>query len=423
MSLAQLQRRAGYLAAAKQSFERLIALGNRIEDEQQRHWAHFLSGDVEAALGNRNAALDQYERGQALVQDLIRRDPNNAEWQRDLSVSYNKIGDISAARGDRDGALKAYKDGLEIAKRSPRAIPTTPNGSAISPSAMTRSAISAPREATATARSRPIRTGWRSQALAARDPNNAEWQRDLSVSYNKIGDISAARGDRDGALKAYKDGLDIAKRSPRAIPTTPNGSAISPSAMTRVGDISAARGDRDGALKAYKDGLDIAKRSPRAIPTTPNGSAISPSAITGSATSAPPEATATARSRPIRTASTLQSSSPRAIPTTPNGSAISPSAMTRVGDISAARGDRDGALKAYKDGLDIRKQLAARDPNNAEWQRDLSVSYNKIGDISAARGDRDGALKAYKDGLDIRKAARRARPQQRRMAARSLRQL
>ena len=79
-----------------------------------------------------------YKRGQALVQALIQRDPNNAEWQRDLSVSYNKIGDISAARGDRDGALKAYKDGLDIAKQ-----------------------------------------------LAARDPNNAEWQRDLSVSYDK----------------------------------------------------------------------------------------------------------------------------------------------------------------------------------------------------------------------------------------------
>ena len=65
---------------------------------------------------------------------------------------------------------------------------------------------------TATARSRPIRTDWRFEStLAARDPNNAEWQRDLSVSYDRVGDISAARGDRDGALKAYKDGLEIAK--------------------------------------------------------------------------------------------------------------------------------------------------------------------------------------------------------------------
>ena len=115
--LGQLQARAGDRPAAKQSFERLIALGDRVSDEKQRHWAYFLLGDVEADLGNRDAALNHYKRGQALVQALIKRDPNNAEWQRDLSVSYNKIGDISAARGDRDAALKAYQDGLDIAKQ------------------------------------------------------------------------------------------------------------------------------------------------------------------------------------------------------------------------------------------------------------------------------------------------------------------
>ena len=98
----------------------------------------------------------------SIAKALAGRDPNNAEWQRDLSVSYNKVGDVRAARGDRDGALKAYEDGLGIRK-----------------------------------------------ALAEHDPKNAQWQRDLSVSYEKIGDISAARGDRDGALKAYEDGLGI----------------------------------------------------------------------------------------------------------------------------------------------------------------------------------------------------------------------
>ena len=89
----------------------------------------------------------------------------------------------------------------------------------------------------------------------------------------------------------------------------------------------------------------------------------------------------------------------------------------KIGDISAARGDRDGALKAYQEGLETSKALAARDPNNAEWQRDLSVSYNKIGDISAARGDRDGALKAYQGRAGDSKGARRPRSRQRRMAA------
>jgi len=115
---------------------------------------------VEAALGNRSTALDHYGRGQALVQALSRSDPNNAEWQRDLSVSYDRVGDISAARGDRDGALKAYKDGLDIRK-----------------------------------------------ALAARDPNNVVWQTDLVVSAWKL----AEAGAKDGR-QHLANGLAILKR-------------------------------------------------------------------------------------------------------------------------------------------------------------------------------------------------------------------
>ena len=48
--------------------------------------------------------------------------------------------------------------------------------------------------------------------LATSDPGNAGWQRDLSVSYTKIGDVQVAQGDLAGALKSYKDGLGIADR-------------------------------------------------------------------------------------------------------------------------------------------------------------------------------------------------------------------
>jgi hypothetical protein len=32
-------------------------------------------------------------------------------------------------------------------------------------------------------------------------------------------------------------------------------------------------------------------------------------------------------------------------------------------------------------------RLAAADPANTEWQRDLSVSHNKLGDVAVAAGD------------------------------------
>ena len=37
--------------------------------------------------------------------------------------------------------------------------------------------------------------------------------------------------------------------------------------------------------------------------------------------------------------------------------------------------------------MEIRKKLTERDPENTEWQRDLSVSHKKLGDIQQARSD------------------------------------
>ena len=41
---------------------------------------------------------------------------------------------------------------------------------------------------------------------------------------------------------------------------------------------------------------------------------------------------------------------------------------------------------AYQAALAIAQRLAAADPGNAGWQRDLSVSHNKIGNLAVAAG-------------------------------------
>ncbi|HSU03933.1 MAG TPA: tetratricopeptide repeat protein, partial [Acetobacteraceae bacterium] len=96
---------------------------------------------------------------------LAAQDAGNAEWQRDLSVSHERIGDVRRAQGDVEGALAAYRASLAIAER-----------------------------------------------LAAHDAGNAAWQRDLSISHNKIGDVRQAQGDLDGALAAYRASLAIGER-------------------------------------------------------------------------------------------------------------------------------------------------------------------------------------------------------------------
>src|SRR2546421_571272 len=49
-------------------------------------------------------------------------------------------------------------------------------------------------------------------------PRNTEWQRDLSVSHNGIGDVLVAQGDRAGALAAYRAGLEIRETLARRDP-------------------------------------------------------------------------------------------------------------------------------------------------------------------------------------------------------------
>ena len=50
------------------------------------------------------------------------------------------------------------------------------------------------------------------QTLVARDGNNADWQHDLSVSWDKIGDTKFAEHDLPGAIEAYAASLAIRER-------------------------------------------------------------------------------------------------------------------------------------------------------------------------------------------------------------------
>ena len=52
-----------------------------------------------------------------IAERLAQADPGNAGWQRDLSVSYDRIGDVLEAQGNLPEALKSFRDGLAIRER------------------------------------------------------------------------------------------------------------------------------------------------------------------------------------------------------------------------------------------------------------------------------------------------------------------
>ncbi|MGH3909509.1 MAG: hypothetical protein ACRDRM_01640 [Pseudonocardiaceae bacterium] len=73
-------------------------------------------------------------------------DLTNTAWQRDLSISHERLGDLAVAAGNLDTAQHHYEIDLAIAER-----------------------------------------------LAALDPANAQWQRDLDISRQRIAHVVNAQ--------------------------------------------------------------------------------------------------------------------------------------------------------------------------------------------------------------------------------------
>jgi tetratricopeptide (TPR) repeat protein len=225
----------------------------------ERAWIIVADLEVQALLsaGDLRAAIRQFQAIHQQVENRAAADPANAGWQRDLSVSRNKLGDMAVAAGDLAGAREHFEAGLDIAVR-----------------------------------------------LAAADPANTEWQRDLSVCHNRLGDVAVAAGDLAGAREQFQASLDIAAR------------------------------------EHFQESLDIASRLVAADPAN----------------------TGWQRDLSVN--------------------------HNKLGEAAVAAGDLAGAREHFQASLDIRVRLAAVDPANVQWQRDLAYIERKIRELpdSGAEG-------------------------------------
>jgi len=156
---------AGNLTEADTAYRRVVSLGAPGKDDWALYWAHLGLGDVQVARGGLTAAMGEYELGRAIADRPAQSDPGNAGWQRDLSVSFEKVGDVLVAQGNLPEALKSYRGSLTIADR-----------------------------------------------LAQSDPGNAGWQRDLSLSYGRVAMVEARQGAHADALGNFRQGRDIVAR-------------------------------------------------------------------------------------------------------------------------------------------------------------------------------------------------------------------
>jgi tetratricopeptide (TPR) repeat protein len=135
---------SGELSQASHVFADVIQQARFAQNPRAEGWGLNGRGDVLLSQGDGAGALAAYQAGLTIAEGLAKRDPANTEWQRDLSVSHNKMGDVLVSQGDGAGALAAYQAGLTIR-----------------------------------------------EGLAKRDPANTQWQVDVAVSFAKLGSLDS----------------------------------------------------------------------------------------------------------------------------------------------------------------------------------------------------------------------------------------
>ena len=255
------------------------------------------------------------------------------------------------------------------------------------------------------------------ERLAARDPANTSWQRELAVAHSQVGVVAQARGDLTAADQAYTQYLAISERLAALDPANTDWQQNLAVAHAGSGDVAQARGDLTAADQAYTQYLGHLRTAGRAGPRQ-HQLAAEPGrrARPGRGRSASPRRPD--RRRPglhpgpghLRTAGRP---GPRQ-----HGLAAEPGRRAHlVGDLAQARGDLTAADQAYTQYLAISERLAALDPANTSWQRELAVAHSRVGVVAQARGDLTAADQAYTQYLAIIEAAGRPGPRQHGLAA------
>ncbi len=114
---AEAAQDAGSTDEAKAAFEQAALRASGETADEIRFWAANGRGDIAVAQGSLPEALRFYRSAQEPVTQLAVQGPDNAGWQRDLSVSYGKVGDVLVAQGNLPEALRSYLGSLAIADR------------------------------------------------------------------------------------------------------------------------------------------------------------------------------------------------------------------------------------------------------------------------------------------------------------------
>ncbi len=221
------------------------------------NWTRQL-GDIAYGRGRTAEAASLYELALGIDKQLTGADPANAEYQRQLSVSYSKLADLARDAGDTTQATRLHQQALDIREQLTRTYPANAGYQHhlhISYGRLADLATDVGNTAEATRlyqQTLAIR-----EQLTRTNPANTQNQRDLSVSCNRLADLARDAGDPTQATRLYQQTLAIREQLTRTNPANTQNQRGLSFEYGRVAELAAEMGDSKAAALAWTRALEF----------------------------------------------------------------------------------------------------------------------------------------------------------------------
>ncbi len=242
------------------------------------------------------------------------------------------------------------------------------------------------------------------------DPKDSKAQRDLSVSFTKLGDVSLQLGQVPAAQGYYQDSLAIHKKLADADPKDIQAQRDLAISFNNLGDVSLRLGQSPAAQGYYQDSLAIGKKLADADPKDIQAQRDLAISFTKLGNVSLQLGQAPAAQGYYQDSLAIDKKRADADPKDSQAQRDLSVSFTKLGDVSLQLGQAPAAQGYYQDSVAIRKKLADADPKDIQAQRDLAISFNNLGDVSLRLGQTQAAQGYYQDSLAIFKKRADADP-------------
>jgi eukaryotic-like serine/threonine-protein kinase len=333
------QRALAYFAAVPEA---------ELSDEELFRRAEAIRqiGEVRVEQGTLDAAMDAFRDALTLQQELVRRDPDNPEWQVSLSTAHFWVGYMHWFASDLDGALAEFLVYRTIAER-----------------------------------------------LVERDPTNDAWVRELGHAHSNLGSVQEARGDLEGAMLSFHATRAVHEQLVQLDPDDRDKRFNLAIAHNKIATVAQklgrfAEAEHDFGLElAIKEALvaeypeDVPLREHLGLAHATMGRVLTSQ---GSVAAAIPSfETALEIFRWL-------------VAQDPSNSEWRRSVAFRLIDLGSARehlGDRTAASGALAEARAMAEDALGAEPSNPSWRRALAWSHRGLGRARLAAGDAAAALR------------------------------